>query len=86
MPILVGFFLALIANNDRIKGKTFFRTIYLLPWAIPAFITIMLFSLMTSSNGIITQTINTVFNLDISGKNDPNITRLAPNLITNFYG
>ena len=35
LTILVGFMLALLVNNDRVKGKRFFRTIYILPWAVP---------------------------------------------------
>ena len=60
LAILVGFTLALLANNKRIKGKSVIRMIYLLPWAVPAFITIMFFSIMTSPNGFISNLWNTV--------------------------
>ena len=60
--VAIGFGLAILANNSRVKGKAFFRTVYLLPWAVPAFITIMFFSIMFSKNGILTDVINTVFN------------------------
>ena len=62
LAIFIGFFLAIISNNERIKGKTFFRAVYLLPWAVPAFITIMFFSIMFSNRGILTDVINNVFN------------------------
>jgi len=37
LAIFIGFALALLVNQDRVYGKRFFRTIYLLPWAVPAF-------------------------------------------------
>jgi arabinogalactan oligomer / maltooligosaccharide transport system permease protein len=36
--VLIGVSLALILNKD-IKGKTFFRTLLILPWAVPQYIT-----------------------------------------------
>ena len=35
----IGVFLALILNDKRIKFKSFFRTVLILPWAIPQVIT-----------------------------------------------
>ena len=36
--VSIGIFLAMILNKD-IKGKTFFRTLLILPWAVPQYIT-----------------------------------------------
>ncbi|WP_010632782.1 sugar ABC transporter permease [Sporolactobacillus vineae] len=44
LQIILGILTAVIVNQDFVKGKRFFRTIFLLPWAVPAFITIMSFS------------------------------------------
>ena len=33
----IGLFLALILNDKRIKGRVAYRTIMLLPWAIPSY-------------------------------------------------
>ncbi|QZE12126.1 carbohydrate ABC transporter permease [Mycoplasma sp. Ms02] len=41
IPISVGFLMAILANNNRLKGRGIFRIIFILPWAIPAFVTIM---------------------------------------------
>ena len=70
LAIVIGFGLAMLANNPRIKGKGFFRMVYLLPWAVPAFITIMFFSIMFSNTGALTQIINNVFGVVIDFKND----------------
>ena len=46
LAILIGFALALLLNNDRIKLKKLFRSVYLLPWAVPAFVSILFFRIM----------------------------------------
>lgn len=38
-----GLFYALIINIKKVKFKRFWRTVYILPWAIPAFVTILIF-------------------------------------------
>lgn len=86
LAIAIGFILSLIANQDRIKFKGFFRTIYLLPWAVPAFITIMFFSLMVSRNGPITEIINNIFNVTVDIKNNTFLTRLSVILLQGWLG
>lgn len=86
VAITVGFGLALIANNERIKGKTLYRTIYLLPWAVPAFITIMFFSIMSSSNGILTKTLEMLFGGDWAIKQNTTLTRVALILLQTWLG
>ena len=86
LAIVLGFIFALMVNNERIKGKKFFRTIYLLPWAIPAFITIMFFSIMTSRGGVITEAVNAVFNTSIDIKNNTAQTRTALVLLQGWLG
>ena len=46
LQITLGIFTAVISNQAFIKGKRFFGVIFLLPWAVPAFITILSFSNM----------------------------------------
>lgn len=82
LMIIVGFGLSLLANNPRVRFKPFFRTVYLLPWAVPAFVTIMFFSLMMAPGGVITNIVNSVSQFiggsgDIRIKSDTNATRIA---------
>ncbi len=89
--ILTGFALALLTNNPRIKGKTFFRTIYLLPWAVPAFITIMFFSIMVAPNGAITNVVNAISGFfggpgDVRIKNSATLTRIALIMLQTWLG
>lgn len=86
LAIFIGFALALLVNNDRVKGKNIFRTIYLLPWAVPAFITIMFFSIMLSPNGAISQLINNIWGIEMSIKTNATQTRIALILLQGWLG
>lgn len=86
LAIVLGFIFALLVNNERIKAKKFFRTVYLLPWAVPAFITIMFFSIMTSRGGVFSETLASIFNTSLDIKNDAFQTRLALILIQGWLG
>ncbi|MBU5594084.1 ABC transporter permease subunit [Amphibacillus sp. MSJ-3] len=46
MQICLGLFLAILANDSRVKFKKFFRTILILPWAVPGFVSIIIFAAM----------------------------------------
>ncbi len=86
LAIFIGFVLSLLVNQERVKGKGFFRTIYLLPWAVPAFITIMFFSLMLANNGPMSEFINSIFGTSIDIKSNPTLTRLSLILIQGWLG
>lgn len=86
LAIVLGFIFALLVNNERVRGKKFFRTVYLLPWAIPAFITIMFFSIMTSRGGIIPEALNSLFNVNLDIKNNTFQTRAMLILLQGWLG
>lgn len=86
LAIFIGFSLALLVNNKRVKFKGFFRTIYLLPWAVPAFITIMFFSIMFSPDGAITEILNKILGKRIEVKNATNLTRIALIFLQGWLG
>ena len=48
-----GLFQALILNSERVQFKKFWRTILILPWAMPALLSQMVFSVMFSETGFI---------------------------------
>ena len=84
--ISLGVLTAMIMNQPFIKGKRFFGVILLLPWAVPAFITILTFSNMfnPSAGAINTQVIPFINNLipffdipSIAWKIDPFWTKVA---------
>ena len=86
LAIAIGFFLSLLVNNDRIKGKNIFRTIYLLPWAVPAFITIMFFSIMFSPTGAITEILTNILGRTVHIKSNPTLTRIVLILLQGWLG
>lgn len=75
LAIFIGFVLALLANNPRIRGKGFFRIVYILPWAVPAFITIMFFSIMFSPQGLLTEVLSNLTGTAIQVKSSTVLTR-----------
>lgn len=86
LAIFIGFVLALLVNQDRIYGKRFFRTIYLLPWAVPAFITIMFFSIMFSPDGPLTHLLHQLTGQIINVKDSPWGTRIVLILLQGWLG
>ncbi|RSK46914.1 carbohydrate ABC transporter permease [Bacillus canaveralius] len=44
LQIALGIFLAVLVNQKDLKGKAIIRTVLILPWAVPAFVSILIFS------------------------------------------
>lgn len=95
LQIFLGVFTAVVANQSFIKGKRIFGVVFLLPWAVPAFITILTFSNMfnDSIGAINTQVIPFINNLlpfvsigNIAWKTDPFWTKAAIIMIQGWLG
>lgn len=94
LQIILGIVTALFVNQDFIKGKRIFRMIFLFPWAVPAFITIMSFSNMfNDSIGAVNGQVIPLFNhlpfVDlpaIAWKTDPFWTKTALIMIQTWLG
>ena len=95
VQIVIGIFTAIIANQPFIKGKRIFGVIFLLPWAVPAFITILTFSNMfnDSIGAINTQVIPLLGKLLpflnghlIPWKTDPTWTKVALIMMQGWLG
>lgn len=62
----LGVFLALIINED-IRGRTFFRTILILPWAVPQYITALTWrGMFNSEYGSVNLLLNQIFGWEFS--------------------
>lgn len=60
----LGGFTAIILNNPRLKFRRIFRTLLILPWAIPAFISVLIWSGALNTNfGIINGILTGLFNM-----------------------
>ncbi|WAA11295.1 sugar ABC transporter permease [Fervidibacillus albus] len=87
LQIALGLFLALLVNDPRIKGKKMIRTILILPWAVPAFVTILIFAAMFNDQfGAINKDILSVFGLSIPWLTDPFYTKIALIMIQTWLG
>lgn len=94
LQIILGIVTALFVNQDFIKGKRIYRMIFLFPWAVPAFITIMSFSNMfNDSIGAVNAQVIPLFNHlpfvelpAIAWKTDPFWTKTALIMIQTWLG
>lgn len=53
LPMILGILLAVTVNQKDFRAKKIFRPIYILPWAVPAFVTLIVFKLALQPNGAI---------------------------------
>lgn len=83
LQITIGIFLAVIVNQKDIKFKKIIRTILILPWAVPAFVTILVFAgMFNDSFGAINNDLLALLGISpIPWMTDPTWTRIALILI-----
>lgn len=55
-----GFLQALIINHERVPLKKFWRTLLILPWAVPAIVSQMVFSMIFKETGVINATLSSI--------------------------
>jgi arabinogalactan oligomer / maltooligosaccharide transport system permease protein len=88
LQIAVGIFLAVVLNQKDLKFKGLFRTLLILPWAVPAFVSILIFSgLFNDTFGAINRDILGAFGIaSIPWMTDPFYTKIALILIQSWLG
>ncbi|WP_096155176.1 MULTISPECIES: carbohydrate ABC transporter permease [Bacillus] len=87
LQIALGLFLALIVNDPRIKFKRFIRTILILPWAVPAFVTILIFAAMFNDRfGAINREVLSTVGLWFPWLTDPFYSKIAIIMIQTWLG
>ena len=57
----LGLFLAMVLQHGRIRGKTAYRTVLLLPWAIPSYISVLVWKGMFQPEGLVNDVLGTDF-------------------------
>ncbi|GIO15722.1 sugar ABC transporter permease [Cohnella xylanilytica] len=78
LQIALAFFLAMIVNDSRVKFKRFIRTIFILPWAVPSFMTVLVFAAMFNDTfGAFNRDIFSHFGTSIPWLTDPFWVRVA---------
>ena len=88
LQISIGIFLAVVVHQKGLRFKKFFRTILVLPWAVPGFVTILIFTgLFNDTFGAINNSILPMFGLDpIPWLTSAPWTRIALLLIQSWLG
>ncbi|TQS74867.1 sugar ABC transporter permease [Ornithinibacillus gellani] len=87
LQIVLGLFLALLVNDKRVKFKRTIRTVLILPWAVPAFVSILIFSaLFNPTFGAINRDILSQFEIMIPWLSDPFWAKVALIMIQTWLG
>ncbi|KAB8130782.1 sugar ABC transporter permease [Gracilibacillus oryzae] len=87
LQIVLGLFLAILVNDKRIKFKRTIRTVLILPWAVPAFVSILIFSaLFNPTFGAINRDILSQFDVMIPWLSDPFWAKIAIIMIQTWLG
>ncbi|WOO86436.1 sugar ABC transporter permease [Mollicutes bacterium LVI A0039] len=93
LTIVLGTSLAVLMHNKKVKAKKFFRTIYLLPWAVPAFLTILIFQIFFSKVGAMNTLVLPFFTGTpyatenaIGFLTDPNLAKMTIILVQTWLG
>ncbi|XAW90604.1 sugar ABC transporter permease [Vibrio sp. CDRSL-10 TSBA] len=84
----VGVLLAILVNQKDLKFKPLVRTIFILPWAVPGFVTILIFTgMFNDSFGVINNVILDFFGVEPKAwLTDPFWTKVALILIQTWLG
>ncbi len=72
-----GIFLAVLTNSKTVKFKKFWRSILVLPMAMPGFISILIFRLVFNGMGPINQLLNKIGVDSVSWLTDPTIAKFV---------
>lgn len=88
LQIALAMFLAVLTNDKRIKFKKIIRTVLILPWAVPGFVSIIIFSALFNDNfgAINNGIIQPLFNTSIPWMTNVLWTRTALILIQIWLG
>ncbi|ADU32031.1 sugar ABC transporter permease [Evansella cellulosilytica] len=88
LQISLAMYLAVIVNDARVKMKRLIRTVLILPWAVPGFVTILVFAALFNDNfGAINRDIlEPIFGQGAPWMSDPFWTRTALIAIQTWLG
>lgn len=88
LSIGLAMFLAVMTNDKRLKFKRLIRTLLILPWAVPAFVTIIIFSALFNDNfgAINADIIEPLFGVTIPWLTNATWTKVALIMIQTWLG
>jgi len=81
----IGLGLALILKNKKLKFKGVYRSLLILPWAVPSYITALIWKgMFNKENGLINQALS-VFSIEPIAWFNSTVTAFIANLVTNTW-
>ncbi|MDE4084459.1 ABC transporter permease subunit [Planococcus maritimus] len=88
LQVALGIFMAVLVNQKDLRFKKFYRTVLVLPWAVPGFVTILIFAgLFNDSFGAINNDILAMVGIDaIPWLTDENWSKVALILMQGWLG
>lgn len=87
LQIGVALFLAVLVNDPRVKFKRLIRTVFILPWAVPSFVTILIFAAMFNDTfGAVNRELLAPFGVQIPWMSDPTWAKITIILIQVWLG
>lgn len=81
-----GFVLALALSNKNIKGTKIWRLVFILPYAIPAFVTLLMFRLLLNGIGPVNSFLNELGFDSVAFLSDPVLAKITVILIGVWVG
>ena len=78
----IGLFLAILLHRSRIKGKMAYRTLLLLPWAVPSYISVLVWRGMFQPDGFV----NDLLGTNIDFLSDPTGAQIIVILVNIWLG
>lgn len=83
----LGLFLAILLNNPNLKFRYLYRTLLIIPYAIPGFISVLIWrGLMNTDFGVINNLLQTFFSLTIPWFQNPIWAKVALVLVNLWLG
>ncbi|MFY0989724.1 maltose ABC transporter permease MalF [Halomonas sp. C05BenzN] len=85
--LIVGFVLASLLQWDQLRGKAIYRTLLILPYAVPAFISILIFKGMFNQHfGEVNMILETLFGIRPEWFTDPWLARTMLLVVNTWLG
>lgn len=85
--VLVGMVLACLVQWEALKGKAIYRVLLILPYAVPSFISILIFKgLFNQSFGEINMILNQLFGISPEWFNDPFLAKVMILIVNTWLG
>lgn len=88
LQVSLAMFLAILVNDPRVRFKKLIRTILILPWAVPGFVTILIFTALFNDNfgAINRDLLMPLFGTGVPWLTDPFWARVALIMIQTWLG